>query len=454
MNANTLISRCAIAISTDNAPEWIELIPAGKFSAADGRGPFENADPDSVVAASLAKMPPVGLVLDYDHSTDLAAPEGRPAPAAGWLKQFKVDNGAIFARVEWTIDAAEAIKARKYRYVSPVFEHSKDGKIERILRAALTNNPALINLPALAQSEDAGFLARQPRAGMTEGTVLMAKEGEGKMKLSEVLAALEKAYPEASPERLMKAAACLMADDDGDDDDDINADEDDPYENETEDQMAARHAEEITKCTSDDERAAMASCHAAEKERMARRVRGLEVENRNEKSVGAAQRNRADQSARSADQKSEIVQLVARHPMVVKMASDLNSMRVAQAKQAAIAKVDAAIREGRLIPSQREWAIEYCTADSRGFAKFIGTQPKILQSGPDGIFSRRIGEAPKGIASLSEREVEIFANLGLETKEQLEKCAAVKEKWTLKFPRPRLLLDDTNSGRADGGAAQ
>ena len=33
--------------------------------------------------------------------------------------------------------------------------------------------------------------------------------------------------------------------------------------------------------------------------------------------------------------------------------------------------------------------------------------------------------------------------------EQLEKFAANKDRWTLKFPRPRLMLDDTNSGKAD-----
>jgi Mu-like prophage I protein len=163
------VSICAVVIAAEGVPDWIELIPAGKFSAVDGRGPFENEKPDQVVAASIAKMPEVGLVLDYDHSTDLAAPEGRPAPAAGWIKGFKVENGAIFAQVEWTKEAAAALEEKKYRYVSPVFEHDKHGKVERILRAALTNNPALINLPALAQSEDAGFLARQPRAGMTRG---------------------------------------------------------------------------------------------------------------------------------------------------------------------------------------------------------------------------------------------------------------------------------------------
>jgi phage I-like protein len=426
-----LLSSCAVALTAVDAPEWIELIPAGKFSAVDGRGPFENSDPDAIVAASIAKMPQVGLVLDYDHSTDLAAPEGRPAPAAGWLKQFKVEHGAIFARIEWTTDAAEAVKEKKYRYVSPVFEHSKDGKVERILRAALTNNPALINLPALAQSEDAGFLARQPRAGMT-GKVLMANKDGVKPKLSEVMASLEEAYPEASPQKLMKAAACLMADDDGDED---MAAGDDPYENESEEQMAARQAEEMARCASDGEKAECAKKHADEKARFAERTernRGLETIAK----TGEAKGNKSLQAA------------IAKHPMVVSMASEINEMRGAQAKACATQKVDAAIREGRLIPSQREWAITYCTADVDGFDKFIGAQPRIIQNGADGTFTGRIGDAPQGVAALNQREIDIFANLGLESEEQLKKCAAVKEKWTLKFPRPRLMLDDTNSGVA------
>jgi hypothetical protein len=133
--------------------EWIELIPAGRFSAVDGRGPFKNDAPERVIAASIGKMPAAGLVVDYEHATDLAAPAGLPAPAAGWIKQFKVAGGAIFARVEWTADAAEMLRGKLYRYISPVFEHGNDGRIERILRAALTNNPALINLPALAASK-------------------------------------------------------------------------------------------------------------------------------------------------------------------------------------------------------------------------------------------------------------------------------------------------------------
>jgi phage I-like protein len=413
-NSPEFVSTFAVALETDEAPEWIELIPAGKFSAVDGRGPFENQDPDSIVAASIAKMPPVGLVLDYDHATDLAAPEGRPAPAAGWLKQFKVENGAIFARIEWTSDAAEEVKEKKYRYVSPVFEHSKDGKVERILRAALTNNPALINLPALAQAEQIAprrsFAPLRMTEGNEPGVQRMAKE-EKRPKLSEVMATLESAYPDTHPRKLMEAAACLMADDDGDEDaggggaDDggaaaATADAADPYDKETEEQMATRQAEEMAKCSTDEEKASMTAKHAEQKERFAKR-----------KEMAHQQPGGGDSKVISPSISSLIDRHIAKHPLMLSAQNTINQLRAERSKEQAVVKVDAAIKAGRLIPSQREWAIEYCSADEKGFEKFIGAQPKIIQSGADNTFTARIGDPKDEV--LSSKEIEVCRNLGL-----------------------------------------
>jgi len=66
--------------------EWIELIPAGTFSTNDGRGPFYNSNPQAVIRLSRALMEG-GLPIDFDHATDRAAPQGLPAPAAGWIRE-------------------------------------------------------------------------------------------------------------------------------------------------------------------------------------------------------------------------------------------------------------------------------------------------------------------------------------------------------------------------------
>ncbi len=125
-------------------PEWIELLPAGVFHGRDGRGPYRVENPEAVLAATRARSLATGIPVDYDHATDFAAPRGAPAPAAGWIRELKVRDGAIWGRVEWTARARDAIRAREYRYISPVFQFSAcDGRVTRLLRAGLTNNPNL-----------------------------------------------------------------------------------------------------------------------------------------------------------------------------------------------------------------------------------------------------------------------------------------------------------------------
>jgi|GEM_PF-2861655 len=140
--------------------EWIELIPAGTFSTNDGRGPFWNDKPQQVIQLSRELLAG-GLPIDFDHATDRAAPQGLPAPAAGWIREFRIVAGAIQGRVEWTPRGGAALKGKEYRFVSPVFEFDPaagttagvdSGRVIRIRRAALTNNPALSQLPAIAAS--------------------------------------------------------------------------------------------------------------------------------------------------------------------------------------------------------------------------------------------------------------------------------------------------------------
>jgi phage I-like protein len=130
-------------------PQWIHLMPAGTFKAADGRGPW-TADLAAVIAASL----PAGgrLPIDQDHATDLAAKQGLPAPARGWIVAMEVRADGIWGEVDWTETGKALLSDRSYRGISPVFTTRAGGKVERILRAALTNDPAISELNTLMQA--------------------------------------------------------------------------------------------------------------------------------------------------------------------------------------------------------------------------------------------------------------------------------------------------------------
>ena len=179
------------------APDWIELLPAGVFNGRDGRGPFRVEDPANVIAATRALAMAAGLPIDYDHATDFGAPAGRPAPAAGWIVAFAVRAGAVWGRVEWTARAASAIAAREYRYVSPVFQFDPaNGRVTRLLRAGLTNNPNLY-LTAIAA---AATRAASPEESMME---------EFLNKLREILGL----DPDSAPDDVLAAVSALAADD-------------------------------------------------------------------------------------------------------------------------------------------------------------------------------------------------------------------------------------------------
>lgn len=131
------------------APDWIEAIPAGPdILGRDGRR-FRCADPYAVVEASNPADAPIPV--DVEHATEVRAPQGLDAPAYGWVEGFEVrDGGSIWAHVDWTRRGRGHVEDREYRFISPVFEHDREGCVIRITSLALTNNPNL-RLTALNQ---------------------------------------------------------------------------------------------------------------------------------------------------------------------------------------------------------------------------------------------------------------------------------------------------------------
>lgn len=98
------------------------------------------------------------VVVDYQHlSLDGGADDAR---AAGWTKKL-VNKGkdGLWAVVEWTKKAAEMIKEKEYRYISPEFHlnySSKETKKKQgatLLAIALTNRPFLEGMAPVALSE-------------------------------------------------------------------------------------------------------------------------------------------------------------------------------------------------------------------------------------------------------------------------------------------------------------
>ncbi|MAM13849.1 MAG: hypothetical protein CML23_26025 [Rhizobiaceae bacterium] len=145
-------SMTAVALITENAgpaQSWVHLVPAGEFSGIDGRGPYRLDDPEGVINGTRQLFGQRQIVIDYEHQAENSQKNGKPAPAAGWIVGLQARENGIWGLVEWTDTAAAHIAKREYRYISPVFYHTKTGVVTRRRNAALTNSPNLDQLIAL-----------------------------------------------------------------------------------------------------------------------------------------------------------------------------------------------------------------------------------------------------------------------------------------------------------------
>ena len=181
--------------------QTIKLLPYGNpFFGRDGRGPWilrDRAQADRVLALTRLSLGGVDMMIDYDHASELAAPEGKGrALAAGWVRELAANDDGIWATIDWTPQAETELKTRQYRYISPYFRVDKDTReVTRIVNAALTNTPNL-ELPALASFR----LGLPPSSLSDEERAVCAAMGWEEAKILE--AKLEDARAEAGAEEL------------------------------------------------------------------------------------------------------------------------------------------------------------------------------------------------------------------------------------------------------------
>lgn len=144
----------ALSADAKSADGWCLIAPAGRFRAADGRpekpaAGWIVAEPAALVDRLNARQ--AQMCVDYEHASLSAAKTGVAAPAAGWVTGWRWDDAAgLSAQISWCARAQSMIDADEYRYLSPVLIYDEpSGAVLSIYNIALTNNPALDQLPAV-----------------------------------------------------------------------------------------------------------------------------------------------------------------------------------------------------------------------------------------------------------------------------------------------------------------
>ena len=349
---------CVVELPSGEAPERIVLMRQGELNARDGRR-WRLTDPGAVVAATRARAGEVELPIDYEHQTQRAPENGQPAPAAGWVREVRVEGDAIVARVEWTERARKMIMAREYRYFSPAFHHRKDGTVTAIVGGGLTNAPAL-DLPALATD------AKDEDVTMNEQIKrLLQKLG--------LAADADKAAVDAAIEKVDGGESATTA-------------------------LAS--VREALGLAADAGGAAVATAVKAltsTRQQVAEAL-GLAADADTGKVVAAAKAKQPDPGAFVPRSEFDVV------------ASSLQTLQGERTEELATAAVDAAISSGRVTPAQRDWALGYARSDGAGFKKFIEAQPVIVAAGAR---AGRSG-APDPDAALTSDELAVCRQLGIE----------------------------------------
>ncbi|AGW14130.1 hypothetical protein DGI_2378 [Megalodesulfovibrio gigas DSM 1382 = ATCC 19364] len=137
------VVRLAVEANAVQSGARLLILPLGEIKGRDGRY-WDLTPGDAQALVNIVQAEGVDIVIDYDHSTCWSG--GR---AAGWLRNFQLEDAGITAEVEWTEAGSAAIASKEYRYLSPAFATDEGPRILRLHSVALVNNPNIAELPAL-----------------------------------------------------------------------------------------------------------------------------------------------------------------------------------------------------------------------------------------------------------------------------------------------------------------
>jgi phage I-like protein len=156
-------------------PEWVMIARTGRWMGhPQGPEVITPAHLESALDAFNRDYAANGadLVIDYHHASAVVPMGAERAPAAGWIRQLELRNSGaeIWGRVMWTAEAARAIAAREFRYLSPVVRLGAPDRVSaqpvpmQIHSVALTNTPFMTELQALNSQPTAGSGQRTARS--------------------------------------------------------------------------------------------------------------------------------------------------------------------------------------------------------------------------------------------------------------------------------------------------
>lgn len=182
--------------NAQTSQKLVRLLPLGLVHSTKGDFLVDNESFQSIRCKFSERQ--LQIPIDYEHQTL----KDMQAPAAGWIKDIMLKNDGIYGAVDWTDRAAEYLKNREYRYLSPVvLTQGKERRVVALHSAALTNTPAINAMTPISCSD-------KPSEG--ENSVNQEETENGGKDTLEALAELLQLDPSATMEDIYKAVASLL----------------------------------------------------------------------------------------------------------------------------------------------------------------------------------------------------------------------------------------------------
>lgn len=202
---DALFSVIALAATTTperTPPTEFRIFRAGENVSTKGTVVFDEESARSVMAEFDAHG--IDIPIDWEHAMLRDDVPVRDQRAAGWLG-LEVRSGELWAvNVRWTDEAASALRAGEWRFISPAFVANKDtGRISQLINVAICNLPATRQLDALVAAKR---LDIDPQPKTTQGPPASQKETSMSLNIIALALALGLSESAAEPEVLTAAS--------------------------------------------------------------------------------------------------------------------------------------------------------------------------------------------------------------------------------------------------------
>ena len=208
--AFSLSSATPLALEDGKSDAWVDIAKLGEWKGyvdpETGKKRTVKITPAHFESAMAEFSRNSGgeFVMDYEHQSM----SGGEAPASGWIDELKVEGEKLRGHVTFTDRAAAAIRAREYKYTSPVWSMGMpdrvtgDALLAQIPCVALTNTPFQGGLRPVSLSR---FVRMTQSIPTPEGSALMTQE-----ELQALVDSMMKALGVTDPKTLLAAVEQLV----------------------------------------------------------------------------------------------------------------------------------------------------------------------------------------------------------------------------------------------------